>query len=324
MIQVENLVKYYGPVPALRGISFEVPSGQVLGFLGPNGAGKSTTMKILTTFLYPTSGKATIDGIDVLADPIPVRRKVGYLPENNPLYADMRVDDYLSFIADVRGIPAKDRAAAIHRVMDLCGLKRVWRKGIKELSKGYRQRVGLAQAMIHDPEILILDEPTSGLDPNQIIEIRELIRSLGEDRTVILSTHYLQEVEATCDRIIIVANGSIVADGTLEELTGRLPPSALIVRVKGPRDAVRAQFGELFPGDGVHVSPEDTDGAISVRVDSRPELDGKVCEAVFDLVAGNGWKLLELHREPATLEDVFRKLTMDPVEQPLVAGGARA
>ncbi len=323
MIQVENLVKYYGTFAALQGIDFQVPSGQVLGFLGPNGAGKSTTMKILTGYLIPSSGTVTIDGIDVLEDPIRVRKKVGYLPENNPLYHDMRVDDYLGFIADVRGMSSGgSKTSAIDRVVDVCGLKRVWRKGIKELSKGFRQRVGLAQAMIHDPEILILDEPTSGLDPNQIVEIRELIRSLGADRTVLLSTHYLQEVEATCDRIMIIAHGRIVADGTLEELTGSLPPGELKVTVKGPREDVEKQFAELFPGGEVRFRPAEHDGEVSLRIESKPENDENVLEAVFDLAKGNGWKLLELHRENATLEQVFRRLTMDPVEQPLVMGGS--
>ncbi len=321
MIQVENLVKYYGSFVALRGISFEVPSGQVLGFLGPNGAGKSTTMKILTGYLYPSSGQVRVDGIDVQRDPLTVRKKVGYLPETNPLYMDMRVDDYLRFVGGVRGLRGKEMLRGIQRVVEVCGLARVYRKEIRELSKGYRQRVGLAQAMIHDPEILVLDEPTSGLDPNQIVEIRELIRSLGADRTVLLSTHYLQEVEATCDRILIVARGKLVADGTSRSLTSTLPAGPLTVEIKGPKNKIETQLKELFPAEtGVEVrflgeeGPED----FLFHVGTSPDSDEHVREAIFDLVSRNGWKLLEMHRRPASLEQVFRKLTLDPVEEPLV------
>ncbi|HHI80684.1 MAG TPA: ATP-binding cassette domain-containing protein [Planctomycetes bacterium] len=322
MIQVENLVKHYGSFVALKGISFEVPSGQVLGFLGPNGAGKSTTMKILTGYLYPSSGHVKVDGIDVQEDPLSVRKKVGYLPETNPLYMDMRVDDYLRFVGSIRGLRGKALSQGIQRVVEVCGLARVYRKEIRELSKGYRQRVGLAQAMIHDPEILVLDEPTSGLDPNQIVEIRELIRNLGTDRTVLLSTHYLQEVEATCDRILIIAQGKIVADGTARSLTSTLPPGPLTVEIKGPKDKVETQLKELFPPEtGVQVQflGEDPPGEVCFRVGTSPESDEHVREAIFDLVSRNGWKLLEMHRPPATLEQVFRKLTLDPIEEPLVA-----
>jgi ABC-2 type transport system ATP-binding protein len=322
MIQVKNLVKHYGSFIALKGISFEVPSGQVLGFLGPNGAGKSTTMKILTGYLYPSRGMVLVDGIDVQRDPLAVRKKVGYLPETNPLYMDMRVDDYLRFVGSVRGLRGKELLQGLQRVVEVCGLPRVYRKDIRELSKGYRQRVGLAQAMIHDPEILVLDEPTSGLDPNQIVEIRELIRSLGADRTVLLSTHYLQEVEATCDRILIVSQGQLVADGTAESLTSTLPAGPLTVEIKGPRDKVETQLKELFPAATkveVRFLGENESGEVLFQIGTSPEADDHVREAVFDLVSGNGWKLLEMHRRPASLEQVFRKLTLDPVEEPLVA-----
>ncbi len=321
MIQVENLVKHYGSFVALRGISFEVPSGQVLGFLGPNGAGKSTTMKILTGYLYPSSGNVLVDGLEVQKDPLAVRKKVGYLPETNPLYMDMRVDDYLRFVGGVRGLRGKELLRGIQRVVEVCGLPRVYRKDIRELSKGYRQRVGLAQAMVHDPEILVLDEPTSGLDPNQIVEIRELIRSLGADRTVLLSTHYLQEVEATCDRILIVSQGKLVADGTAQSLTSTLPSGPLTVEIKGPREQVETQLKELFPeatGVEVQFMKESAPGEVLFRIGTSPEADDHVREAIFDLVTGNGWKLLEMHRRPASLEQVFRKLTLDPVEEPLV------
>ncbi|HHI67714.1 MAG TPA: ATP-binding cassette domain-containing protein, partial [Planctomycetes bacterium] len=221
MIQVENLKKHYGPTQALTGVSFEVPRGEVLGFVGPNGAGKTTTMKILTGFLYPDEGSAKLGGLDVLEQPLEARKLVGYLPESNPLYMEMSVISYLRFAADIRGVEGRYRKAAVEKVVKDCGLEGVRGKDIGELSKGYKQRVGLAQAMIHDPDILILDEPTSGLDPNQIVEIRNLIKKIGQERTVILSTHYLQEVEATCDRVIIIHKGGIVADGKLEDLVSR-------------------------------------------------------------------------------------------------------
>ena len=310
MITVQNLVKMYGQVAALQGITFEVPSGQVVGFVGPNGAGKSTTMKILTGFLYATKGKAALEGIDVRENPLEVRRRVGYLPETNPLYTDMRVDDYLSFVAEVRGVKGARRRAAMDRVVQVCGLGTVFKKGISELSKGFRQRVGLAQAMIHDPQILILDEPTSGLDPNQIVEIRDLIRSLGTNRTVVLSTHYLQEVEAACDRIIIVAQGNIVADGTGEELCARLPAGALALEIIGPPDTVHGKLKDAFTGARVDMAPQ-VEGSGSTRFHvvfaSEPDTDAR--EIAHDLVQANGWKILELKRKSASLEDVFRRLT---------------
>jgi len=320
MIQVQNLVKQYGQVTALDRVSFEVPSGQVLGFLGPNGAGKTTTMKILTGFLYPTSGEVTIDGLDVLESSLEVRRRVGYLPENNPLYGDMRVDDYLRFVAEIRGIPKSQTEGALDKVTHTCGLGGVIKKSIIELSKGYRQRVGLAQAMIHEPEILILDEPTSGLDPNQIVEIRDLIRSLGVDRTVILSTHYLQEVEATCDNIMIVARGRLVAEGTAPELIARMPAGPICAQFVGDPDGIRHQLGEAFHGaqiDRVPMPGDEENGLASFRIHVRQEVDRDAREAIFDLAKGNGWKLLELEREQATLEDVFRKFTTSETPVPV-------
>ena len=223
MIEVDRLSKSYGSAQALRGISFRVARGEVVGFLGPNGAGKSTTMKILTGFLLPTSGSARVAGLDVVEDSLEVRRRIGYLPESTPLYTEMRVDEYLRFAAEIRGVPGRRVRDAVDRVVVLCGLQRVVGKDILELSKGYRQRVGLAQAMVHEPDLLVLDEPTSGLDPNQIIEVRDLIQRLGAEHTVILSTHYLQEVEAACSRVIVIDRGEIVGDGTQMELVAALP-----------------------------------------------------------------------------------------------------
>ncbi len=323
MIEVENLEKHYGPTRALAGITFEVPRGEVLGFLGPNGAGKTTTMKILTGFLYPDGGSARIGGLDVLQQPLETRRLVGYLPESNPLYTEMSVISYLKFAADVRGVPPGQRKSAVERVVKDCGLQGVRGKDIGELSKGYRQRVGLAQAMIHDPEVLILDEPTSGLDPNQIVEIRRLIKKIGQERTVILSTHYLQEVEATCGRAIIIHQGRIVADGTLEELAAREGSLPVSVGVIGPYDRVKAQLLE-FAGKG-NVEETGRNGKASFfRLSGLPKDIGT--EAVFDLlVTRNGWKLVELHREAPRLEAVFRKLTggsEEPVPEEEETAGA--
>ncbi|MCA8972589.1 MAG: ATP-binding cassette domain-containing protein [Planctomycetes bacterium] len=309
MISVQNLSKLYGTFPALRGVSFEVPTGQVLGFLGPNGAGKSTTMKILTGYLYASGGSANVDGIDVEKNPVEVRRRVGYLPETNPLYADMRVDDYLRFVGEIRGVKGRDLRAAMDRVIASCGLQKVVKKGISELSKGYRQRVGLAQAMIHDPQILILDEPTSGLDPNQIVEIRDLIRSLGANRTVVLSTHYLQEVEATCDRILIVSGGQLVADGTHRQLCDMLPTRKVVVEIAGSADDVATKLQSAFPG--ARVEKLVTDPAIaSFRVEQDAGAAGDMRGTVADLASKNSWKVLGMRQE-GSLEDVFRHLTYD-------------
>ena len=309
MISVENLSKSYGPTRALAGISFQVKRGDVIGFLGPNGAGKSTTMKILTGYLLPTGGSATLDGLDVVKDSLEVRRRIGYLPESTPLYTEMLVGDYLRFAAEIRGVPGRKLTAAVDRVVGLCALDKVVGKNIVELSKGYRQRVGLAQAMVHEPDVLILDEPTSGLDPNQIVEVRRLIRKLAEEHTVILSTHYLQEVEAVASRMIIVDRGSIVADDTGPNLIKTMASTAIRARVKAPLDALQAQLGELMPGREVEVLGTDA-GYHDLRIHvSTDPTDSTVPEALAELVAKNGWALAELGREPVTLEDVFRHLT---------------
>ncbi len=231
MIEVENLVKDYGAFRAVNGVSFSVPKGQVLGFLGPNGAGKSTTMKMLTTFLEPTSGRATIGGKDVVTDNIEVRKMIGYLPESAPSYGEMTVCEFLQFIAEVRGMALGDIAAALEKMKSVCFLEAVWHKPIENLSKGYRQRVGFAQALIHDPPVLVLDEPTDGLDPNQKHEVRQLIRKMGKDKTIILSTHILEEVDAICERVIIIADGKIVADATPEELKKQGPLDQVFRRI---------------------------------------------------------------------------------------------
>jgi ABC-2 type transport system ATP-binding protein len=309
MIKVESLSKSFGMTHALKGISFEVQTGEVIGFLGPNGAGKSTTMKILAGYLMPSGGKAWIDGLDVVEQSLEVRRRIGYLPESTPLYSEMRVDDYLRFVGEIRGVAAGDLQPAIQRVVGLCGLERVTGKNILELSKGYKQRVGLAQAMIHQPDVLILDEPTSGLDPNQIIEVRGLIKRLSQDHTVILSTHYLQEVEASCSRVIIVSRGEIVADDSRAALVASMPSPTITARIRGPAEAIKRQLGELLPGKPVRDLGKDGDYVL-LQIDGASARDTAVEEAVAHLAVKNGWGLAELSRQRSTLEDVFRSLTL--------------
>ena len=310
MIKVAQLAKSYdGIAYALKGISFEVERGEVVGFLGPNGAGKSTTMKILTGFLLPTGGTASVDGLDVVEDSLEVRRRIGYLPETNPLYYEMRVDDYLRFVAEIRGVKNLQVKNAIDRVVDLCGLDKVYGKGIIELSKGYKQRVGLAQAMIHEPDLLILDEPTSGLDPNQIVEVRRLITRLGEHHTVILSTHILQEVEASCSRIMLLSEGELVADGTHDELVSQVAAGDIQVRIKGPSNNIRKQLGELLGTTPVEeVARNGEYGVYRITVAERQ--DTSIEEGIAHLVVKNGWGLAEIARQQPNLEDFFHQKTL--------------
>ena len=309
MISVQNLTKNYGETIAVREISFEVEKGEILGFLGPNGAGKTTTMKILTCFMPPSSGTVTVDGLDVTeqSQSLEIRRKIGYLPEQNPLYHDMEVLDYLHFVADLRGVDPSEQKARIKRMVDVAGLKPVLYRNIGELSKGFRQRVGLAQAMIHDPQILIMDEPTSGLDPNQIVEIRNLIRELGQEKTVILSTHILSEVEATCNRAIIINQGKIVADGSLRDLQAAFRGlERIVLEIKAPADGQIEKLRALSSVKNVTLLGSQDDVH---RFQIEAEKGADVREPIFDLSVREGWKLLELHREMTTLEDVFRQLT---------------
>jgi ABC-2 type transport system ATP-binding protein len=310
-IEVRDLVRSYGSFVAVDRISFAVQRGEIVGFLGPNGAGKTTTMKVLTGFLAPSAGSAAIDGIDVLDDPIAVRSRIGYLPESAPVYRDMRVVDYLSFVARVRGLARAERAAAVRRVAAQCGLTERLAQGIGSLSKGFRQRVGLAQALVHSPDILILDEPTSGLDPNQIVEIRNLIREIGRHKTVILSTHILSEVQATCDRVVIINAGKIVADGTTEDIMARQRGGQLLQVVYAPGTVklpaeVIAEAVRAIPGvqraARVQVSePEACGFQVIADRDLRAEL--------FQLAAQRGLHMLELHRETSSLEEVFQRVT---------------
>lgn len=306
MIEVEGLTKSYGANLALDHIQFSIRKGEIVGFLGPNGAGKTTTMKILTGYLMPDEGTAQVAGLDVREHAVETKRRVGYLPESTPLYTEMWVEEYLGFMAQVREIPKKDRRAAITRVAEACGLKGVLRKSIGELSKGYRQRVGLAQAMIHDPEILILDEPTVGLDPNQIAEIRDLIRRLGQEKTVILSTHILSEVEATCGRALIISQGRIVADGQVSDLLGAKAGETIYLTWKAPLETAEAALQGLACVSSI-AEKSQTNGRS--RFALRSKGGDEACEEIFALAAAKGWKISQLHRESASLEQVFRQLT---------------
>jgi ABC-2 type transport system ATP-binding protein len=308
LISVRNLSKAFGRTLAVDDITFDVSKGEVLGFLGPNGAGKTTTMRILTCYLAPDKGTATLAGYDIRDDSLEVRRRVGYLPENAPLYHDMDVVSYLAFVAEVRGIQGFDAPQRIRKMIDTCGLDRVLGRNIGELSKGYKQRVGLAQTLIHDPDILVLDEPTTGLDPSQIIEIRELIKEMGKERTVILSTHILPEVEATCSRVLIINEGRIVASGTPRELQvkagGEDNIYASINSGGQPADSKLAELRSV-----ISVSRVEDAGAGYVRYLVKAGHDEDTGEAIFKMAVENNWKINELRRETLSLEDIFLKLT---------------
>ncbi len=308
MIEVRDVTKRFGTTVALDRVSFQVEQGRILGFLGPNGAGKSTTMKIITTFLAPDSGRVTVGGVDVLEQPLAVRGRIGYLPENVPLYHDMNVDEYLEFVGRARGLDGSRLGQRFDYCVEACGLQGELKKRIGELSKGYRQRTGLAQALIHDPDILILDEPTSGLDPLQIIEIRQLIARLAGEKTVIFSTHILQEVGPVTDRVVIINEGQVVADGLIGELTERaMGDNRVFVSVRRPAAEVEpalrelAQLRELRALDG-------PDTAIS-RFELRAPFQHDLVGAVAELAGARGWALAELHESRYTLEDTFIALT---------------
>jgi ABC-2 type transport system ATP-binding protein len=308
MINAKHLAKNFGPTMALKEITFEVAKGEVLGFLGPNGAGKTTTMRILTCYHPADTGTATIAGFDVFENPLEVRKLIGYLPENNPLYTDMGIVDYLQFIAQIRGIPSSKKRNQIKYVIELCGLQSELRKDIGHLSKGYRQRVGLAQALIHDPDILILDEPTIGLDPTQIIEIRELIKTIGKEKTIILSSHILPEVSATCDRIIIINQGEIVGRGKPEEMAARAQGGEITyITVRGPLEAVHEKL-KAVPTVQEVVLCTDKGGGLN-QFEIKSDIGVDLSEELFFLVTNNGWSLTELYKETANLEDIFLKLT---------------
>jgi ABC-2 type transport system ATP-binding protein len=317
MIEVKNLTKRYGPTVAVDNVSFNAKAGEVLGFLGPNGAGKTTTMRVLTCYLSADEGNATVDGYDVFDQSVEVRKRIGYLPESAPLYLDMGVIDYLKFIAQVRDIPKSQRQQRTKEVIDICGLESVIQKDVGELSKGFRQRLGLAQSLIHDPPILIMDEPTSGLDPNQIIEIRNLIKEIGKEKMIIFSTHILPEVSATCSRILIINNGKIVANGSPESLAERAKGGEVVdITIRGPAEEIESKLQGLnFVNEFDCVNT--VDGLLSYRIAS--EKGTNAAEELFQFVVQNGWSLTELRQESVSLEDVFRELTGESVNKEVAA-----
>ncbi len=309
MIKVEGLTKRYARTIAVDNISFEVGKGEIVGFLGPNGAGKTTTMRVLTCFLPPTSGSASVAGFDVLEHPLEVKQRIGYLPETPPLYPEMEVHEYLTFVGRLKGISSTDVARRVNEVSERCAIGDVQTKLIGKLSKGYRQRVGLAQAIIHNPEVLILDEPTSGLDPKQIIETRQLIRSLAGDHTIILSTHILSEIEHSCDKVIIISHGKLVATDTVANLTNRLRGSeAVALEIEAPlaEAEVRARL-EQVAGVSRVMYKESRDGRHVFEIES---LQGRSIRAdLARAVVNAGWNLNELHAVGLSLETIFLQLT---------------
>jgi len=309
VIEVRNLVKHYGDVKAVEDVSFSVKNGEILGFLGPNGAGKTTTLKVITGYLSPTSGNVFVDDINVLDDSMEIRKMIGYLPEMNPLYHDMQVYDFLEFVARAREIDKNIFRSRLNEVIELCGLMGVVHKNINELSKGYCQRVGLAQAIIHDPKILILDEPTSGLDPNQIVEIRKLIRHLGKEKTVIISSHILQEMQATADRMIIINKGEIVANGTVEELMSDFKgKTRLTLELKNAsEESVKMvqSFQESILLSQYEVKGDNVTAVLEYPNDIDPRED------IFKHAVKSKWTVLEMSRHKTSLEDVFRNLTIE-------------
>lgn len=304
MIEVRELTKSYGPTLAVDQVSFDANAGEVVGFIGPNGAGKTTTMRILTCYLTADAGNATVAGYDVLEHPIDVRKNVGYLPESAPLYADMGVVEYLKFMAEVRDIPKSQRKERINTVIDICGLEGVIQKDIGELSKGYRQRVGLAQSLIHDPPILILDEPTSGLDPTQTIEIRNLIIEMGKEKLVLFSTHILPEVAATCSRILMINQGRIVANGTLEDLIEQVRSEEKVhLTIRGTEEEITPQIRDMDGVTGVsHVKTDN--GVVSYEITTSQE-GYDATSVIFRAAQQNQWDLVELHNETIDLENIF-------------------
>lgn len=309
MIRLENLVKDYGTVRAVDSINFEINEGEILGFLGPNGAGKSTTLKMITCYLNPSAGNIHVENFNVFDNSEEIRAMIGYLPETNPLYLEMTVFDYLKYVANMRNIKGKEFETAFKRTITKCGLKEVVAKPIHTLSKGFRQRVGLAQAIIHNPKILILDEPTSGLDPNQIVEIRELIKDLGKEKTVILSSHILQEVQALCDRIVIINRGKIVADGSQASLTEEYSNRArLILQVDASKEDL-TQINGIIPSAKLVSFKPILNNFNEAVFEYTPTND--VRKDIFNYIKEQDWNLIEFHRDYISLEEVFRSLTVE-------------
>ncbi len=315
MIEVSHLSKQFGTFRAVDDVSFSIPTGQIVGLLGPNGAGKSTTMRMITGFLQATDGEVLIDGLNIEDSPVEAKRKIGYMPESAPLYGDMIVEDYLTYIAQVQN---QDPAVKIPQLCDECGLREVMHKNISELSRGYKQRVGLAHALMNDPEILILDEPTSGLDPNQIEDVRALIRNIGKTRTVIISTHILSEVETLCSRVIIIAKGRVIADSPTDELRTRYGNSATIFVQASPCTAEELKteltkisgISDIVKTDGESIKGDDKVTSVLVNLSGENEVRPEIARAVIK----KGWTLYELSLKRNSLEDVFHTLTMGEQE----------
>lgn len=313
MIEVKNLVKNYGKYEAVKGISFKVDTGEVVGFLGPNGAGKSTTMNIITGYISASSGEVSIDGFDILKNPKEAKKRIGYLPEIPPLYTDMTVTEYLEFVADLKGIKKNEIKPMLADIMDKIKITHVSGKVIKNLSKGYRQRVGLAQALVGYPEVLILDEPTVGLDPKQIIEIRDVIKDLSKTHTIILSSHILSEVSAVCNRVIIINKGRVIAVDTPERLSDNLGQNSIKVKVKGDRDAVLSAFKEDTAFTSAEEEYTNEDGTVELIIKGAENTDPR--EAAFDNAVRNGFKLLMLKSDKMSLEEVFLQVTENAAEE---------
>ncbi len=313
MIEVRGITKSFGPMRALNNVSFKLNQGEILGFLGPNGAGKSTTMKIITTFLAPDSGSVTVDGMNVLEHPIDVRHRIGYLPENVPLYLDMNVHEYLKFVGKARGLSGAKLHSRMSWCVEACGLVSEYKKTIGELSKGYKQRTGLAQALIHDPDILILDEPTSGLDPLQIQGIRELIKSLAGEKTIVFSTHILQEVAPVTDRVVIINSGKIIADGVISDLTHKAMGTACVhvgIRLDDS-NAVEETLRSLAVVNEVAPLPASS----GVRFELRGAFGNDIVGEVYELAVKNNWDLDELHQVTYSLEETFNSLNRQVLGQ---------
>ncbi len=309
MIKVQNLAKYFGHKRAVDGVSFSVERGEVLGFLGPNGAGKSTTMRVLTGFLPPSAGTVTVGGFDIVEHPIPARRLIGYLPENAPAYTDMTVYGFLDFAAEIRGLRGDAKKRAINRVVEMCFLESVLHQSVETLSKGYRHRTCFAQSIIHDPDVLVLDEPTDGLDPNQKHEVRGLIRTMGEKKAIIFSTHILEEVDAACTRAIIIDRGRIVANGTPDELRRKSESAgAVILRVSGVNAAALNQKLAVLPVVKRTAILKEDATSVTARVFPNGKVNGALASSIAD--AAQGWRIEEMHTEEGRLDDVFRSITM--------------
>ena len=311
MIRIENLTKYYGPVKAVKSISFELNDGEIVGFLGANGAGKSTTLKMITGYISPTAGNVHVDGMNIIDDYLNIQKQIGYLPELNPLYSEMRVYDYLEFHASTRGVIGDEFKNALRKVVKDCGLKGIIHRTIGNCSKGYKQRLGLAAAIIHDPKILILDEPVTGLDPNQIVEIRQLIKKLGKEKLVLMSSHILQEIQATVDRIIIIHNGEIVADGTSEEL---ISDSQGLTNLKleidsGDENSIQEMKATIPSVNIQSISKNDDSTGIILEYPNTtdPRRD------IFQYAVEKGWTILEMSASKRDLESIFRNLTKSDV-----------